>query len=44
MKQDDKKTEQPELTPEVIEAFMEARRQMVASMNERLNKTRKDNE
>ena len=37
MKQDDKKTEQPELTPEVIDAFMEARQQMIAAMNKRLN-------
>ncbi len=34
---DDKKTEQPELTPEVIEAFMDARRQMVLAANKRLD-------
>ena len=34
---DDKKTEPPKLTPEAIEAFMEARQQMVAAMNKRLN-------
>jgi len=38
----DKKTEQPELTDEVINAFIDAKRQALAALNKRLNKERTD--
>jgi len=41
MKQSNKKEEKKELTPEVIERFMEARRIALYALNERLSKESK---
>lgn len=41
MKQDNEKEEKKELTPEVIDSFMEARRIALHALNERLSKENK---